>query len=573
MTDVLEILRARAEAEERPLLAAAARAALTAEPRPAALSELARCVGSLSGPNDELGDEELDAAEALARLGLASSDSEQVWDAVHVIGELGLEGFEAELLGLIEDTKLASSIRARAVEAWAEGADAGDVTERLEALRTQDESWTVRRAAKDSAHRLGKDESLGGDLFGRYEALIRTDRLRVESDEEELNPRRLANMGLRLPAAYQLFLLRCFAGGRLVFLELSPKNDPADAGHLVLTTPRRLLGEVSQRVPSDLANFNEYVYTRYVEGESRYAKVDETYALARYAEHYDRGWIDDEAYNYGVLLFESAYAQEDEAARADFLLRSRDVLRTFKLRTPEEWEAVDDRLLEAEDEVERGQLSWPLRQAPRKPLLIGKWAGVVELALDLEGRGVFARDPDSAGGKTWQRVAPCLAAFLNGPSVGGLGQEDARDPLTLLSQAEAAIEAGKRRKAARLFADALEQDHKSKPVLKAVARLLTRKDLEPLDAGQLCAAILLEGDRTSGDSVKAALQAVPPKRALAMVEALLPYDEAGSQVALFVNAAASLRKRTHAEVKDAAKRSREGRGRVHNRTMRNPWYK
>ncbi|HBP21481.1 MAG TPA: hypothetical protein DEA08_27295 [Planctomycetes bacterium] len=572
MTDVLEILRARAEAEERPLLAAAARAALTAEPGPAALSELARCVGALSGPSDELADDELDAAEALARVGLESGEAELTWDAVHLIGELGLEGFEDELLGLIEDSKQPSSIRARAVEAWAEGADAAQVSERLEELRTQDESWTVRRAAKDSAHRLGKDETLGGDLFGRYEALIRTDRLRTETDEEELNPRRLANMGLRLPAAYQVFLLRCFAGGRLVFLELSSRNDPADAGHFVLTTPRRLLGEVSQRVPSDLANFNEYVYTRYVEGESRYAKVDESYALARYAEHYDRGWIDDEAYNYGVLLFESAYAQEDDAARADFLLRSRDVLRTFKLRTPEEWEAVDDRLLEAEDEVERDQLGWPLRDTPRKPLLIGRWAGVVELALDLEGQGVFARDTDAAG-KPWQRVAPCLSAFVNGPSVGGLGEEDARDPLTLLGQAEQAIEAGKRRKAARLFADALEQDHKSKPVLKAVARLLTRKDLEPLDAGQLCAAIMLEGDRTSGDSVKAALQAVPPKRALAMVEALLPYDEAGSQVALFVNAAAALRKRSHAEVKDAAKRSREGRGKVHNRTMRNPWYK
>lgn len=527
----------------------------------------------MSGPSDELSDEELDAAEALARVGLDSGDPERVWDAVHLIGEFGLEGFEDALRGLIEDTKQPSSVRARAVEAWAESADASKVTERLEELRTQDESWTVRRAAKDSAHRLGKDETLGGDLFGRYEALIRTDRLRTEVDEEELNPRRLANMGLRLPAAYQLFLLRCFAGGRLVFLELTAKNDPPDAGHFVLTTPRRLLGEVSQRVPSDLANFNEYVYTRYVEGESRYAKVDESYALARYAEHYDRGWIDDEAYNYGVLLFESAYAQEDDAERADFLLRSRDVLRTFKLRTPEEWEAVDDRLLESEDEVERDQLGWPLRQTPRKPLLIGRWAGVVELAIDLEGQGVFARDPETPSGKAWQRVAPCLAAFLNGPSVGGLGVEDPRDPLTLLGQAEAAIEAGKRRKAARLFADALEQDRKSKPVLDAVARLLTRKDLEPLDAGQLCAAILLEGDRTSSDSVKAALQAVPAKRALAMVEALLPYDEAGSQVALFINAAAALRKRSHAKVKDAAKRSREGRGKVHNRTMRNPWYK
>ena len=51
---------------------------------------------------------------------------------------------------------------------------------------------------------------------------------------------------------------------------------------------------------------------------------------------------------------------------------------------------------------------------------------LLELALDLEGQGVFARDTDAAG-KPWQRVAPCLSAFVNGPSVGGLGEEDARE--------------------------------------------------------------------------------------------------------------------------------------------------
>ena len=51
------------------------------------------------------------------------------------------------------------------------------------------------------------------------------------------------------------------------------------------------------------------------------------------------------------------------------------------------------------------------------------------------------------------------------------------------------------------------------------------------------------------------------------------YDEDGSQVALFVDAAAGMRKKTHTDARNAAKQAREGRGRAHIRTLRNPWHK
>ena len=41
--------------------------------------------------------------------------------------------------------------------------------------------------------------------------------------------------------------------------------------------------------------------------------IDEDAALARYAARYDAGLIDTNAWNYGVLLFESAY--RDDARR------------------------------------------------------------------------------------------------------------------------------------------------------------------------------------------------------------------------------------------------------------------
>ncbi|MGE0706861.1 MAG: hypothetical protein AB7N76_06615 [Planctomycetota bacterium] len=569
--DFQETLRAQAEAEERPALQAAARAALAAAPGPEALRELSRVAAGLG----TLEPAQAEQALAHVRAGLASKDPDARWDAAHVAAELLLPaGKQAAALAKLlwdvaEDARQAGAVRARALEGWAELAPAEEVTERLEVMRTKDESWTVRRAAKDAARRRAKEESLRGALYGRFEALLRTERLRFEADDEGIDAAKLAKLGLRLPAAYQLFLLQCFAGGRLVFLEPATKGDPQDGEHFSLTPPARLVA--AARAPSDLANFNEYVYTRYVDGEGRYAKVDEDYALKRYGEFYARPWVDDEAYNYGVLLFEAAY--RDEQRRAEHLLRCRDVLRAYRARSGEEWDVVDDRLEEVEGTLTDEGLAWPAADRPRQPIVIGAWGGVTELALDLEGPGVFARDPDAPKGEEWWRVAPCVSAFLNGPGIARPGASEGSDPLSLLQRAGAAIDAGNKRQAARLFADALEQDRKGKAVLDAAAALLSRADLSPLSAGQLCAAILLEGDKTSAESVRAALQATEPERAQAMVEALAPYDEDGSQVALFVDAASGLRKRTHSGVKEAAKLAREGRGKQHIRTLRNPWHK
>lgn len=567
--DYRATLAARADAEERPLLRAAGLRALAEEPCPESLYALACAAAGLADLD------EAQRARALEhiRFGLAAEGPLQ-WEAVHLAGELelpdALEELGQSLVEIAANTQLPAATRARAVEGIAELADEGSVGPFFEQLRTGDASWTVRRAAKDAAHRVAIQSSLRGRLFGRFAALLRCDRLRLDPGDEPLEPRALALLGLRHPPAQLLFLLAHFGGGRLIHLELSPKDEPADRESVNLSSPRALhkTGARPARRAADLSNFDEYVYARYIDGGSSYPQVDEAYAVGRYAEHYAGGVIDEEAYNYGVLCFERAFSAETERERETLLLRTRDLLRTYADRSGEAWDALDDRREEAEELLQEESLRWPTHPAPRTPLVIGDWSGVAELALDLEGQGVFARETTEAG--EWWQIAPSASAFLNGLALPPRVKVVEVAPLTLIEETAALIAAGQRRKAARTFADALERDRKSAPMLRAVGELLD--GLEPMEAAQLLAAILLAGDRPSSESVKAALQASGPDHVLAMVEAVADYDEDGSQIALLIDCAAALRKKSHSAARLLAKERRDGRGALQIRTIRNPFY-
>lgn len=567
-TDYTATLVARTEAEERPRLEAAAREALAQEPSEAALLTLsasATALGSLSEADQH-------RAAAHVRFGLRQT-GELLWEGVHLACELEIPDEQIDdlvdhLEDMVADPKIPGPTRARALEGFAELSGISASDNYFQEV-SKDESWTVRRVAKDSARRIAKDQSLRGMLFGRFAALIRTERLRTEVSEEIVEPDDLRKYGLRLPATMKRFFLEHFMGGKITHLELVSKGEPAEVAHMTIRSPRgypipAYMDRPKERKP-DIKNFDEYVYTRYVDGASSYPKVDEAYALGRYAEEYAAGVLDEEAYTYGVLCFERAYVDEDN--RSEHLLRSRDLLRVYRDRSGEEWEEIDDRHDEAQDTIEGEGLAWPLREQPQLPLQIGTDSGVFEVAIDLEGQGVWSRDPQVG---EWRLVAPCLSAYLNRLALPPLDTGPEQTPLDLIAECGEQIAAGQRRKAGRTLADCLEQDRKSPELLEALGALLN--GLEPLEAAQLLSAIVLEGDRMSSDSAKAALHATDPEQALAMVEALLPHDEDGSQAALLVDCAATLRRKSHAEVRALAKEARDNRSKRQVRTKRNPFY-
>src|SRR5690606_33777578 len=131
------------------------------------------------------------------------------------------------------------------------------------------------------------------------------------------------------------------------------------------------------------------------------------------------------------------------------LLRCRDVLVAYRdLVKGEEWDAVDDRLADAEDLIAQEGLAWPRSAEPHLPLRVGTLGGLAAVLLDLESPGVFARDPD-------EDPAPWLAAgsvgaFLNDPVIHRRGALADADPLALLAEVAAHIGAGRKKEAGRL---------------------------------------------------------------------------------------------------------------------------
>lgn len=494
----------------------------------------------------------------LARDAFAGEDPEARWDALHLAHLAGL-GELADPVG--EELGAGEAwVRARACEACA-GLALGRFRDQLESMRTEDADWTVRRLCADALRLKGK-VGPAGDLFARLRALLRCGVCESESGAKSA-PDSLAKFGLRLPPAFAGFLCEAFGGGRLRYA-----HGRLQGMSVTFASPMQLVTDLEATHADDVTALHDYVWARYVEGERGYAEVDEDAALERYAARYDAGLIDKDAWNYGVLLFESAY--RDDARRAEHLVRSERVLDAYKRLVPEEWDVVDDRLEEARETVaEEG-----LRATPAAPSIqIASWEGVIPIRAELYRSGLQASDPDS--GETWA-PAPALLVFLNDPQSGRGGERKtpatrAEQALELLDACSAHMDDGKKRKAGRAFGDALELDA-SPPVVARAVELLTRDDLSPLGAAQLLATIPLAGDKPSMKVVKQALSACPPEFAREVIEAAGPFDEPDSQLALVINVAASLRTKAHTEVSDLARRLKQERGSRQSRTVRNPWY-
>lgn len=553
-----------------------ARAALTWRAGPLALRQLAIGASSLEPGLLEPGAAERGQALALVRSGLASGDPGQVWDALHAAGELGLR----EVAGELEPALGAASapVRARAVEVLGQ-LDPQRAGPLLERQKTADADWTVRRLCAEALRRPGQPPGEARDPFSRFRALVRTGQARQEAASARPDLRALIKQGVRLPATLRAFLLDVCPGGKVQLA--GPAGGNATLGNLVLFSPMELAGRARQGIggPEGLVNLQDYVWQRYVEGSSKAPRVDEDQALRSYGARYDKGLVDSEAWAYGVLLYESAF--RDEARRADLFCRAQALLRAFRELSDEAWDVVDDRLEDVDQVIAADGLTPDPARAERLPF--ATLDGVIELSVDLLQPGVWAHDPERG---TW-RVAESLGAFLADPRLPGAepaaaeGAEPSDEALPSLGgggalerlgEAEQHIIAGRWRQAGRAFGDALEQD-RSAACLKRAGALLSRQELSPLQAAQLLSVVPLAGDKPSQDAVRAAMSALTPERALAMVEAIGPQVEDGNQAALLIDAAAGIRKKSHAAVTEAARRLKKDRGRAHLRTVRNPFYK
>ncbi|MBX3470616.1 MAG: hypothetical protein KF878_27425, partial [Planctomycetes bacterium] len=445
---------------------------------------------------------------------------------------------------------------------------------RLEPVRVNDPDWTVRRLAGEALRQVeARRAPPRGDPFARFRALLRGGRARVEGGSQPLTAEQVAGLGLRLPAGYRLFLASACAGGRVVVDDVS----------LTLTPPAALRAELEAQGPrpEELRAIQEWVWARHVEGD-RGGPVDEGHALRVLGARYDRGLVDAEVWTYGVVHYEAAFAAADDAARARHLVRAVDALRAYRELVAEPWEVVDDRLADAEDLVEAEGLRARMGPADAALVVIGRWDGVVPLALDPARPGVAQLDPEARGAAPrW--IAGTLVELLNDPASYAPGAAPAPAPARAAPASPAPasgvfaevvrhLGAGQARQAGRAFADALEEGA-GPAALEEAAALLCRAEVTPLQAAQLVASIPMAGDKKTLELAREVLQALPGERAREVLEAAAPHDEDGSQVALLIDAAAGLRRKSHTDAREVAKRSKTSRQKAHVRTNKNPFYK
>ncbi len=99
-----------------------------------------------------------------------------------------------------------------------------------------------------------------------------------------------------------------------------------------------------------IRQINEYVYAKYVDG-LRGDPLDENAILAELEAWYSRpeNREDAECVYVGILAFELGWGQEDEAGQIEFFSRAKSWLERHKALTGDEWDAVDDRLLDLEE--------------------------------------------------------------------------------------------------------------------------------------------------------------------------------------------------------------------------------
>ena len=508
------------------------------------------------------------AARAHVRWGLEPTRSVATqWDAAHLMEALR----DPRLLDAAFDcwdTDPDTTVRARLCDALVacvgeHPEDRSDVRETLQGAHEDDKAWVVRRVAGDALTALSGRPTHPPAHFTRFQRLHRTGAVDLEA---ELKPDDLSDLGVRVPDALRVFWAEVCAGGTLQVHR--PGGEPFAA---TFHTPRVVRDAIEQAADTDdVADLHEYVWAKYVEEERQ--TTDEDAALARYAARYAGGAWDAEAWSYGVLLYETAFEVEgqDQARR---LLRARDVLRTHQRVTGEDWDVVDARLSEIEAILAEEGWNWASCAEPGPHLEIGTLEHRWTVWIEQERPGVFL-----AGESGEVQIAPSLEAYLDDPiaardrAAAQTGRAEGRGgALGLLEQAAEHARAGRLKRAGRALGDALEED--TSAVCRQAVPAVLEEPLTAQQAVQVLAAIPMVGDKTTATVLRTALQAVSAEWAEAIVEAAAGQDEDGSTIAQVVDAAASVRRKSHTAARDLARRLKADRKSIQTRTQRNPWYK
>ncbi|MHC4779455.1 MAG: formylglycine-generating enzyme family protein [Planctomycetota bacterium] len=99
-----------------------------------------------------------------------------------------------------------------------------------------------------------------------------------------------------------------------------------------------------------LTQVKEYIWAKYIENDDVEDELEETGVIAFFERLYSEVSIaaDDEAFYYGVLLFERAW--EDDEKKEEYFFLAREVFLQHRERTGEtDWDAVEDRLTDIDD--------------------------------------------------------------------------------------------------------------------------------------------------------------------------------------------------------------------------------
>lgn len=119
--------------------------------------------------------------------------------------------------------------------------------------------------------------------------------------------------------------------------------------------------------PPTRENVIKYVWARYVDNERPRVEVDEDAALRMFEDYYSKHPLntDDECFYYGILLYERAFS--DEANRARYLVKAREVLEVYRKVSGEtEWDVIEDRFADVCDIVESEGLLAKVQAAAAK---------------------------------------------------------------------------------------------------------------------------------------------------------------------------------------------------------------
>ncbi|MHC4601300.1 MAG: formylglycine-generating enzyme family protein, partial [Planctomycetota bacterium] len=106
-----------------------------------------------------------------------------------------------------------------------------------------------------------------------------------------------------------------------------------------------------------LDQVKQYIWAKYIENDDVEEEIEESRILDFFQQYYSEVSItaDEEAFYYGVLMFEKAW--EDEEKKEEYFFLAREVFLQHRERTGEtDWDAVEDRLTDIEDFFEEQEV-------------------------------------------------------------------------------------------------------------------------------------------------------------------------------------------------------------------------